>query len=40
MTCERIVELLAGMGLAISKRQVVRLLAAKLVTLEPTAQAT
>ena len=30
MTCERIVELLAGMGLAISKRQVVRLLHAKL----------
>src|SRR5271166_6430386 len=30
MTCERIVELLAGMGLAISERQVVRLLHAKL----------
>jgi hypothetical protein len=30
MTCERIVALLAGMGLAISKRQVVRLLRAKL----------
>jgi Transposase IS66 family len=32
MPCERIVALLAGMGLAISKRQVVRLLAAKLET--------
>ena len=31
MTCERIVALLAGMGLSISKRQVVRLLAAKFV---------
>ncbi len=30
MTCERIVALLVGMGLAISKRQVVRLLRAKL----------
>jgi transposase IS66 family protein len=30
MTCERIVELLTGMGVAISKRQVVRLLHAKL----------
>jgi FtsZ-binding cell division protein ZapB len=30
MTCERIVALLAGLGLAISKRQVVRLLTAKL----------
>lgn len=30
MTCERIVALLAGLGLAISKRQVVRLMAAKL----------
>ena len=30
MPCERIVELLAGLGLAISKRQVVRLLIAKL----------
>jgi hypothetical protein len=30
MTCERIVALLAGMGVAISKRQVVRLLSAKL----------
>ncbi len=30
MTCERIVALLAGIGLAISKRQVVRLLSAKL----------
>jgi len=32
MTCERIVALLNGMGLAISKRQVVRLLTAKLET--------
>ena len=32
MTCERIVALLIGMGLMISKRQVVRLLAAKLET--------
>jgi hypothetical protein len=30
MTCERIVALVAGLGLAISKRQVVRLLTAKL----------
>ena len=30
MTCERIVEVLTGQGLAISKRQVVRLLTAKL----------
>ena len=30
MTCERIVELLTGMGLAISKRQVLRLLTTKL----------
>lgn len=30
MPCERIVELLAGLGLAVSKRQVVRLLSAKL----------
>ena len=30
MTCERIVALLAGLGLAISKRQVVRLMTAKL----------
>lgn len=30
MTCERIVAVLAGLGLAISKRQVVRLLTAKL----------
>jgi hypothetical protein len=30
MTCERIMALLSGMGLAISKRQVVRLLSAKL----------
>ncbi len=30
MPCERIVELLAGLGLAISKRQVVRLLTARL----------
>ena len=32
MTCERIVALLAGLGLLISKRQVVRLLTAKLET--------
>jgi hypothetical protein len=32
MTCERIVALLNGMGVAISKRQVVRLLTAKLET--------
>jgi hypothetical protein len=30
MTCERIVELLIGLGLAVSKRQVVRLLSARL----------
>src|SRR5208337_512320 len=32
MTCERIVALLNGMGVVISKRQVVRLLTAKLET--------
>ena len=30
MTCERIVTLLTGLGLLISKRQVVRLMTAKL----------
>jgi len=32
MTCERIVALLTGLGLMISKRQVVRLVTAKLET--------
>ena len=34
MTCEKILALLTGMGLAISKRQVVRLLTAKLETFQ------